>query len=228
MIAHVDRFIDNGKREGLLEIKTADVRFAWLWGEPGTDSVPDIYNLQCQHYLAVTGLKWADIAVLIGGNDFRVYRVPRNDDLIKNLIRIEKEFWTNHVEKQVPPPIDGTESAKLLLSRLYPQDSGREVLADEKINAVVQEYFEFRDEIEKLEEAKLLRENQIKEEMGKASLLKGPGYRISWKTTKERKDVNYKAILAEARVPEEMIQKYTKMKPGTRPFRPTRFKEKGE
>lgn len=236
MIAHVDRLVydDIVKHDrlpliaGLLEIKTADVRFAWLWGEPGTDSVPDVYNLQCQHYLSVTGLKWADIAVLIGGNDFRIYRVPRNDELIKNLIRIEKDFWTYHVEKQIPPEVAGTEASKKLLAALYPHDSGHEVLADDKIDPVVQEYFEHTEQIKNLESAKLLRENQIKVFMGEASLFKGPGYRFSWKQSKDRIVTDWKAVVGALDPPPELLKKHTTEKPGARPFRPTKTKESSD
>lgn len=233
MIGHIDRLVYDGDPEGtgcplivgILEIKTTDARYAWLWGDPGTDSVPDAYNLQCQHYMAVTGDKWADIAVLIGGNDFRIYRVPRNDSLIKDLIEIEGKFWNDHVLAKIPPPVEGTEASKRLLGALYPKDSGGEVLADDTIDKIVGEFFDLTDKAKSLESQKLLAENKIKEFMGEASSFKGPGYRFSWKQTKDRTAIDYKTILAELDAPKELIEKHTKTSPGARPFRPTKLKE---
>jgi predicted phage-related endonuclease len=129
------------------------------------------------------------------------------------------------VVAHIPPPIDGTESAKRLLSTLYPSDSGDVILADETIHETIHRYFETLDTLAELESQKLEYENRIKEHMGAASLLKGPGYRISWKATKERRIVNYKKILQEAQVPVELIEKHTTIQPGTRPFRVTRQKK---
>jgi len=58
---------DSGR---LVEIKTA--RSADGWGEAGTDEVPQEYLIQVQHYLAVTALPVADVAVLFGGQEFRL------------------------------------------------------------------------------------------------------------------------------------------------------------
>ncbi len=245
MFGHIDRTVYNGVPEGrkypliegLLEIKTTDARFAWLWGEPGTDSVPDAHNLQCQHYMAVTGLKWADIAVLIGGNDFRIYRVPRNDNLIKDLIEIEGRFWEEHILAKVPPPVEGTEASKRLLSALYPKDSGMAVLADGTIDKTVGEYFELTNQVKSLESQKLLAENLIKAFMGDASVFSGPGYRFSWKQTKDRVKVAWETIARELWEEfgsndfpkhssfEYYVEAHTKTSPGARPFRPTKLRE---
>lgn len=85
----------------VLEIKTA--RTAQGWGEPGSDEIPDAYALQVQHYMAVTGLDAADVAVLIGGSDFRIYTVPADAALQADMIAAEAEFW-QRVQTGTPPP----------------------------------------------------------------------------------------------------------------------------
>ena len=57
------------------------LRLSLMVGEPGTDEIPDYYMTQVQHYLAVTGVKTADVAVLIGGNDFRIYTIEADEEL---------------------------------------------------------------------------------------------------------------------------------------------------
>jgi len=103
MLANLDRRVVGDKRG--LEVKTAN---AWAardgesWGETGTDKIPEHYLLQCAHYMAVTGFISFDLAVLVGGNDFRIYTIARNEDLIAHLIEGESAFW-NLVQTGVPP-----------------------------------------------------------------------------------------------------------------------------
>ena len=95
--ANLDGVTDDGR---VVEIKTA--RTAQDWGEPGSDEIPDAYALQVQHYLLVTGLAIADVAVLIGGSDFRLYEIHADAELHDMLVEREAEFWS-HVERGEPP-----------------------------------------------------------------------------------------------------------------------------
>lgn len=97
MLANLDGMTEDRR---VVEIKTA--RTAQAWGEPGSDEVPQDYLLQVQHYMAVTGFEVADIAVLIGGSDFRLYEVPADRELQEMLIDAEDAFWRN-VEQGIPP-----------------------------------------------------------------------------------------------------------------------------
>lgn len=101
MLAHVDRIIQGEK--GILECKTAGYRQSKLWGEEGTDQIPVEYLLQCAHYSIVMDVDFVDIAVLIGGNQFRIYKYIRNSALEEKIIKIEEDFWKNHVELRIPP-----------------------------------------------------------------------------------------------------------------------------
>ncbi len=97
MLATIDGVTDSQR---LVEIKTA--RTADGWGEAGTDEVPQPYLIQVQHYLAVTALPVADVAVLIGGQDFRLYEVPADRELQELIIEQEAEFW-QAVQSGTPP-----------------------------------------------------------------------------------------------------------------------------
>lgn len=100
MLANVDGVTDSQR---LVEIKTA--RTAEGWGEPGTDEVPQAYVVQIQHYLAVTALPVADVAVLIGGSDFRLYEVPADAELQDLIIEQEAAFWRAVQEGTPPDPV---------------------------------------------------------------------------------------------------------------------------
>ena len=131
MLANLDRDVVNSNR--ILEVKTAG--FAVGWGEAGTDKVPESYLLQCQHYLAVTDKEIADLAVLIGGRDFRIYHIPRDDDLVNSLIEIESEFWDKVCSGEQPEINFDHQTTNALLSRLYPGTNGETItLPDEAYN----------------------------------------------------------------------------------------------
>ena len=70
MLANIDRMITDPERgKGILECKTAGEYKKSEWEE---GLIPEEYALQVHHYLMVTGLQFARIAVLIGGNKFEI------------------------------------------------------------------------------------------------------------------------------------------------------------
>mgnify|MGYP000585458190 CR=1 FL=1 len=66
----------------------------------------------------------ADVAVLIAGQDLQIHRVHRDEELIAKLIELEAQFWW-HVENNIPPPADGSDSAAQALQILFQQDNGQ-------------------------------------------------------------------------------------------------------
>ena len=215
---HVDRLVMNGSGPaGILEVKTTDSRNRFEWGE-AEDDIPAHYNIQVQHYMMTTGLPWCDVAVLIGGNDFRIKRVERHDDLLKSLIQIEIDFWREHVLKQIPPDVDDSEGATRMLKALYPSHVDVELVADEETVALAWKRIELAAQFKKVEAALLGCDNRIKAAMGDKSIFAGEFGRFLWRQSKDRVTINYKAVLAEAEVPDEIIQKHTTTKPGARPF----------
>ena len=99
MIAHVDGRVDNTR---ILECKTA--RSAHGWGEPGTHEIPLQYFVQVHHYLIVSGAQIADLAVLIGGNDFRIYEVHADAEVARELVGREHQFWWRVANRDPPGP----------------------------------------------------------------------------------------------------------------------------
>ena len=192
MIAHLDRVILGDKRgPGVLEIKTAGRPDGW--GEPGTDEIPDCYMAQVAHYMAVTGYAWARLAVLIGGRDFRVYDIPRDEDLIQALVEIERRFWQEHVEPRVPPDPRSLQD----LNALWPQDSGRVVQATPEIVEAVSELDRIKSEIADLEEIKKRHEATIKAYMEDAAVLEDEAGNVlaTWKTSQTSR-IDTKALRA--------------------------------
>lgn len=117
VLANIDRRVVGEKR--VLECKTADRFTAHQWGEEGTDTVPDHYFTQVQWYMGVTGAEIADLAVLIGGNQFTTYTLERDDELIEIMLDRADGFW-KAVQNGIPPHVDGSASVGDALKRMYP------------------------------------------------------------------------------------------------------------
>lgn len=132
MLATLDGIADDDPPRGL-EIKTA--RYPGDWGEEGTDEVPQPYVIQCQHYMVVSGLPVFDIALLIGGSDFRIYEVPADQELQDLLIEREADFWRMVEERTPPEPVNYADAI-----RRFAWSEPKTVVADDAALAAVESY----------------------------------------------------------------------------------------
>ena len=119
MFATPDRFATSKRMGtvGVVELKNVGLRLSGDWG----DYPPDYVQIQCAHQLAVTGHNDANVAALIGGNEFRDYTLARDDALIANLIEAEAAFWqrwsTGRRHRLTVRAIDRRGAAKRSMSR---------------------------------------------------------------------------------------------------------------
>jgi len=152
-IANIDRAVVNpeimgnvrfkdGKltTDGMLEVKTASSYVSDNWGTEGTDEVPDEYMCQGQWYLGVTGCQYCWFAVLIGGNEFRVYYVERNQTLIDILFDVARDFWINNVLAGVEPDPSSLENAKHKYSKCNPDTTIEITSIDQDKVAILDRY----------------------------------------------------------------------------------------
>jgi putative phage-type endonuclease len=95
--------LDGLCKDRVLEVKTA--RSVEGWGEEGSDEIPEAYLIQVQHYLTVTKLSLADVAVLIGGSDFRIYTVQEDHHLQSLIVQREAELWDRIQAGNPPDPV---------------------------------------------------------------------------------------------------------------------------
>lgn len=115
MGASVDRIGDHGR---IVELKTASAYAADLWGEDGTDDVPEQYLVQVTHQMEVLRVDEADVAVLIGGQDFRVFPLRRNADLAARIVEVEEELWERVRTRRPPAPDWEHPGTPALMARL--------------------------------------------------------------------------------------------------------------
>lgn len=216
MLANIDREVIGSPEAQILECKTAGINGARLW----RDGVPEYVELQVLHQLAVTGKQAADVAVLLGGQDLKIYRIERDEQKIKKLIELEAHFW-QLVQNDMPPPVDGTESSEMALRALYPEDSGEtlDFTQDLILSDLYRQLITLRESIAvDAAQAQLIKQ-QIQQAMGNASKaqlegLSGSGF-ITWKKSADRIQLNQSALLQDH---PELLQQYPMLVKGSRRF----------
>lgn len=212
MLANIDREIVGVTDVQILECKTAGEFGARLW----RDGVPDYVVCQVQHQLAVTGKTAADVCVLICGQEIRIYRIQRDDELIARLIELERQFW-HCVETDTPPPADGSESADRALRYLYPKDTGNTInfADDTEMSATFADLVNLRADIANREDLESLLKQKIQEKMGEASVAVFETGKVSFKRSKDSHGIDIaKLLLDQPDIPE----RYPLVKPGSRRF----------
>lgn len=185
-LANVDGLIldENGHPTAILEIKTASAFKSGEWGEESTDEVPLTYIAQVQWYMWICGLQTAYIAVLIGGQIYRDYRIDRDQELIDLMIEKAKDFWENHVLKGIPPePQNGAQ-----VQTLYPQDNGEAIEADTDALTAFNELKTLKAQADELKAQIAEKEDTIKLKIGNAAMLTLNGAPLAtWKTQTSRR-----------------------------------------
>jgi predicted phage-related endonuclease len=169
----------------VFEAKTASAYKSGEWD----DKIPDEYQLQIQHYMAVTGYPGAYVAVLIGGNTFKWKFVERDDELISVLIQLESDFW-EHVLSNVPPALDGSEASAKFLNKRFPDSVplSKIELPDAAIDLIIR-YDTACEQLERITEQKQEAENLLKQMIGENEAGSVGDRLVTWKTvTQERLD----------------------------------------
>lgn len=200
MLADVDRTII-GENAGL-ECKTASPFMADYWKE---DKIPLSYQMQCYHYMSVCNTDAWYVAVLIYGSEFKVYRLERDEEIIANLIQIEKDFWENHVLRRIPPDPDGSKLADSVIAEYFKETSGN-VIPLQGFDEKLQRREELVGLLDKLETEKRQIEQEIKMYMGDAEKAENHLFRVSWKEVNSNR-LDTKALQEQE---PEVYQKYLK------------------
>ena len=160
MLADFDRVLV-GERAGL-ECKTVS-QYAYSTNQWKNGNLPLYYQLQCQHYLGVSGFDCWYVAVLVLGQEFVVHKIERDEELIQSLITIEERFWKDNVLAGVMPEPDGSKQAGELLAKYYPAEKGKKATLSEQFDLQLQRREELKELIEKLEtEKKTIEQSLIK------------------------------------------------------------------
>ena len=191
-LANIDRAIVGEK--AFLECKTTNSYALKEWEE----GVPAHYEIQCLHYMAITGATHCYIAALIGNSDFIWHKIERDQETIDYLMQIEKEFWEENILKDIVPLPDGTDAYSEYLKEKYKKSNGQEIelhLLKDGPQKLLR-YDEIVSDIKTLESEKKLIEQEIQLHMEEFEVAKIGNRKITWKNS-SRTSIDSKKLKSE-------------------------------
>ena len=144
--------------DAILECKTASSYIADQWGPSQEEEIvsgkvvsdhkiPIYYETQVQWYLGVTGASVCYVAALLGGQDFRIYLVQRDNEVITALQDQCRAFWFENVQKRIPPEPHTAEEVQ----KLFAKDDGEMVEATNDVAADIGELRNLTEQVKMLE-----------------------------------------------------------------------------
>lgn len=198
----------------ILECKTANQFMADMWGESQEPEIvsgkvvtehkiPIYYETQVQWYLAVTGCELCYVAVLLGGQDFRIYAVKRDEDVIKALKEYCSIFWHENVLNRIPPQAQNMEDVQ----KLFPVDNGDMVEATNEQAADIGELRTLAERIKELTDQQTVVKSRLIASLGANSGLMIGGEKAC--TYKAQKSTRFDSTRFKKEQP-EVYQDYVK------------------
>ena len=182
LIANVDAFAETEEGKIVVEIKNCDRPVKGDWGLDSTDVIPIAYMCQVQHYLHVTGLKRADVAVKFGGSPLKTYKIRPSEIIINMMMPRLDKFWNHYVKKRVPPPPSSLGDVKLI----YKDCIDKDIEADDKCLNAISKYVIRAAEMKSITGEQEKDKTIIAEFMGSNTRLVNDGAKLA--TFAQRKD----------------------------------------
>lgn len=176
MIADVDRLVV-GEDAGL-ECKTASAYNADKWAD---GDIPLHYVMQCYHYMAVTGKRAWYIAAVILGREFTYRKLEWDEELIRQLTEVEKDFWNNHVTLGIIPPPDGSRACDEVIQQYFHTARKEAAIKLEGFDEKLRRREEILGSIARLEAERKMIEQEVKLYMQDNELASSESFRVSWK-----------------------------------------------
>lgn len=190
------------------------------------DGLPQDVEAQAAWQMLVADVPVCDVATLtVGEEDLRIFTLARDDGMERGLVAIADDFRVRLAAGG--PFAESNESLK----RRYPRDNGAEMTADAEIAGWVRSLIALRTQLRDTKAAEEGLEAAIKGRMGEIATVRGDGFRISWKRTKDREETDFRALAESllASMPEPdraaVVGSFVTVREGFRPFRVTLAKE---
>lgn len=182
MLADFDRLIV-GQKAGL-ECKTVSPYSSDKWND---GNIPLYYQMQVQHYLAVSGFDCWYIAAVVFGREFLIRKIERDEELINYLIDIERGFWYNNVLAGIMPEPDGSDNCSEMIAKMYFKGQENKTINLSGYKEILDRRADLDKLIKKMEKEKKEIDQKIKMEMQDATVALEAGYKISWSNFEQNK-----------------------------------------
>ena len=125
-IANIDRAVVGEK--AFLECKVTNSYSKKVWQM----GVPIHYQIQVNHYMAVTGATHCYVAALIGNEELIIHRIDRDEEIIDEIMKLEAMFWDKCILGGEIPAPDGSLDYSIVLQGLYKDSKDEELILFEQ------------------------------------------------------------------------------------------------
>lgn len=179
--------------------------------------VPEYVEGQVHWQSAVTGIKYLDVAASLDSEEPKIWQVEYSPEVQKALIEIGRDFWFEHVLKDIPPEPDGTKQYAAFVKSAFRRHSGSVVKAPTDADRWVHQRAQAMAELAKAEAAQLEADNHLKKMIGENAGIWSQQYRATWVKTASG-GVDWKglatALMKKHGVEQSLLKKFTR--PGNR------------
>jgi putative phage-type endonuclease len=224
LVGNIDRLVKlhgSGAPAHQGEVRTAVGLECKTSSQAPWDEVPLHYQAQVQTYMALhPSIQRFDVAASFYGfaKAFKVFEVPRDEEVIASIRERTREFWLRHVVADVPPSPTCEADCKALWKASSP---GRKVFASDEVVRWIERLKELQARIKELEAGASDVKAALMAAMEDGEILIGPdGAKLAtWKSNKASKKTDWEAV-AKALAPDEsLVAEWTTEKSGARVFR---------
>lgn len=201
---HIDRWAfdkadPDAQNAGILEVKTSSDPDEWV------DGVPIYYRVQVQQYMAIVGVEWADVAVLLGSGEprFRIYREEADPALQMDIEAAVLEFWEQEVKTN-------TYAGDIEPILRYPaHDESPLLVADEELDGLALRLLALRAEEgdHAAQDAALVK--QIQDIVKKAPGATSATWTLSWKAAAPARTVGWEQVATSLWNTLELVRRFT-------------------
>jgi putative phage-type endonuclease len=188
--ASLDRVSAVKGERRIVEIKWAPHR---RWDD-GPEPVPANVQDQVQWQMLVTGYPVADVAVL-SGSKVSYHEVDSDPEYQADLVKIATWF-RGLVETRTPPTVDGTESTRSAIARLYPDDDGILLPASPEWDTLAASWRAAQLDFDRVEERLGAIKNEVRLLLEAHAGVEGDAYRITYRKTKPSRKTDWRAAYA--------------------------------
>lgn len=173
-ISNIDRSVVGEK--AFLECKVTSSYNKKLWEK----EVPIHYQIQCYHYMAVSGATHCYVAALIGNEKLIIHELKRDEEIIDEIMDLEKKFWHQCVLGGDLPLPDGSNDYSKVLQSFYKDSKQEELILFEKED-VLNRYDDVCGLIKELDSEKKTIEQYIQMQMKEYEIAYLGERKITWK-----------------------------------------------
>lgn len=146
------------------------------------DTIPHKYTIQIQHQLACTGWDRGWLYAMCANETFR-YEVPRHEGIIEQIVN-RCEWFMDLCERNIAPPVDGTEATAAAILAQFPVPEPKEVIELPSDFEAIGERLELvKEDLKKLEEEHRELTSKVKAAIGTAEIAytSAGGYAWHWR-----------------------------------------------